>query len=413
MGGRPVRLGLTPRALAAVARLVGLAWTLGGILAVGAIAWGYWSQTGVGAGTAAMATLAPPSGVTALTPVGNSVTVQWAAALAPNAGPVTGYYVRRYAGGVPSGVCASSPSSLLAAAATTCSDTGVPDGTYTYTVTAAFRTWEAESAATGAVVVQALHHFRVSGPASATAGTAMTVTVTAEDVTNTPVTGYGGSVRFTSSDPGGPVLPPDYTFVAGDNGAHTFTAGATLYTAGNRTITAADTVDPSMAGSAVVTLGAAAASRLVFSVQPGGGTGGLRWATQPRVTVQDPWANTVTSASASVTLAIATNPAGGALTCSSNPRAASSGVAAFSNCKITAAGSGYTLSASSPGLTSATSNSFTIAIGPAAKLAFTQQPGGATGGTAFVTQPVVEVRDAGGNTISGSSANVTVAIGSG
>ena len=61
-----------------------------------------------------------------------------------------------------------------------------------------------------------------------------------------------------------------------------------------------------------------------------------------------------------MTLAISTNPGGGTLTCTTNPLTAASGLAAFAGCSISAAGNGYRLSATSAGLTSATSNSFNI-----------------------------------------------------
>jgi hypothetical protein len=77
--------------------------------------------------------------------------------------------------------------------------------------------------------------------------------------------------------------------------------------------------------------------------------------------VQDAGGNTVTSSSASITLAIGTNPGGGVLSCTTNPKAAVSGVATFAGCKITLAGTGYTLTATATGLTSATSNTFNIA----------------------------------------------------
>ena len=53
---------------------------------------------------------------------------------------------------------------------------------------------------------------------------AFNVTVTALDSTNATVTGYTGTVHFTSSSAGS--LPTDYTFTAGDNGAHTFSVRA-------------------------------------------------------------------------------------------------------------------------------------------------------------------------------------------
>ena len=50
------------------------------------------------------------------------------------------------------------------------------------------------------------------------------------------------------------------------------------------------------------------------------------------------------------------------------------------------------------------------ASGGAAKLAFTTQPVGANGATAFGTQPSVTVQDAGGNTVVGNTSSVTLAI---
>src|SRR5260370_13317915 len=79
----------------------------------------------------------------------------------------------------------------------------------------------------------------VTAPASSAAGAAFSVTVTAQDQYNNTVTNYTGTITFTSSDPQA-VLPGSYTFVAGDNGVHTFSNGVTLKTAGSQTVTATD-----------------------------------------------------------------------------------------------------------------------------------------------------------------------------
>src|SRR5262245_248667 len=50
-------------------------------------------------------------------------------------------------------------------------------------------------------------------------GSALPISVTALDVTQATDTGYRGTVHFASSDPNA-VLPADYAFTAGDNGAH-------------------------------------------------------------------------------------------------------------------------------------------------------------------------------------------------
>jgi hypothetical protein len=110
------------------------------------------------------------------------------------------------------------------------------------------------SAATLAVNPAAAHHFLVSAPASATAGTAFTVTVTAKDAANNTVAGYTGTAHLTSPDAAA-VLPANYTFVAADNGVRTFSV--TLNTAGSQTVTATDTVSPSINGAATVNVTAA------------------------------------------------------------------------------------------------------------------------------------------------------------
>ena len=55
-------------------------------------------------------------------------------------------------------------------------------------------------------------------------------------------------------------MPANYTFVAGDNGVHTFTA--TLKTAGTQSITATDTVTRTITGTQSVTVNPAAATTL-------------------------------------------------------------------------------------------------------------------------------------------------------
>ena len=116
-------------------------------------------------------------------------------------------------------------------------------------------------------------------------------------------------------------------------------------------------------------------------MQPTNAAAGASIAPAIQVTVQDANNNTVTGSAASVTLAIGTNPAGGALA-GTNPVAATAGVATFSNLSINAVGNGYTLTASAAGLTGATSSSFNITAGAATRVVFTAQPTNATAGVA-------------------------------
>src|SRR6185312_12077648 len=136
-------------------------------------------------------------------------------------------------------------------------------------------------------------------------------------------------------------------------------------------------------------------------------TGGAAFGMQPVVKIEDSGGNTVTNDPSTVTLAITsgTGTSGAALSgCTSTT---SAGVASFSGCKINKSGTGYMLTATdgTDGL-SATSSSFTVAVGPGVQLVYSTEPGGATAGTAFTTQPVVTIQDAGGNTVASDASTV-------
>ena len=107
-----------------------------------------------------------------------------------------------------------------------------------------------------------------------------------------------------------------------------------------------------------------AASQLVFTVQPTSTPRALTIAPPIQVAIRDASGNPTTS-TASVQMQILNNPGGGALT-GTTTVAAVNGVATFSNLAITLPGAGYTLQATSPGMTSATSQPFDIVVPPPA-----------------------------------------------
>ena len=106
-------------------------------------------------------------------------------------------------------------------------------------------------AATETITAAAATHLAVAAPANATAGTAFSVTVTAQDPYNNTATGYRGTVSLTSPTDSAASMPPAYAFAAVDNGVHTFN-GVTLNTTGNQTVTATDGATASINGSATV-----------------------------------------------------------------------------------------------------------------------------------------------------------------
>ena len=105
-------------------------------------------------------------------------------------------------------------------------------------------------------------------------------------------TGYTGTVHFTRRRDDRPTLPADYTFVGGDNGAHTFTNGVTLTQAGNRTVTATDTVTGSITGTSGTIAVAAASAALLTVSAPANATAGSAFSVT--VTALDTFGNTAT-----------------------------------------------------------------------------------------------------------------------
>jgi M6 family metalloprotease-like protein len=213
---------------------------------------------------------------------------------------------------------------------------------------------------TQAIEPQQIDHFAVAITPAQTAGAPFTMTVSALDASNNTVTGYKGTVHFSSSDPLA-VVPADFAFVADDNGSHTFT-GVVLKTAGNRTVTATDTVNSAANGtSGSIAVVAAGADKLVFTVQPSTTTALQTITPAVQVGVQDAYGNTVTGSSATVTLAFQTNPTGGTLS-GTLSRAAVNGVATFNNLSINNSGSGFRLTAASGSLAVAISDPFNIEV---------------------------------------------------
>ena len=225
--------------------------------------------------------------------------------------------------------------------------------------------------------------------------------ITIQDAGNNTVTSDTQAIALTIESGPGALSGCSATTVAG---VATF-SGCSITTAGTYTLAALNAGDNLNATSSSFAVGTGVPSQLAFTTEPGSATGGTAFAAQPVVTVEDPGGNTVTTAASTVTLAIGSGP-GSLSGCTATTTA---GVAAFSGCSINTAGS-HTLMASDGSLTAATSNPFNVTVGGANHLAVTTSPAGATGGTAFGTQPVVTVQDAGNNTVTANTSTVTLSI---
>jgi virginiamycin B lyase len=162
--------------------------------------------------------------------------------------------------------------------------------------------------------------------------------------------------------------------------------------------------DPGTNAIGVATL---TASQLVVTAEPppsvtAGAGFGLT------VTAEDGSGNPITSFDGTVTVALATNPAGAALGGTLSVTA-SYGVATFSGLTITTAASGYTLEASASGLGSGVTSSITVTPAAASQLVITTEPPATVKlNGAFGLQASVE--DAYGNVVTTASNSVSVAF---
>ena len=156
-----------------------------------------------------------------------------------------------------------------------------------------------------------------------------------------------------------------------------------------------------------VTIGPPA--QLAFTGQPTSASAGNSIAPAVTVSIEDAQGHVVTTATNQVTLTIGTNPSAGTMAGTATATAVA-GVATFSNLSINNPGTGYTLAASTAGLTGATSGSFNV-FGAAAKLAFTVQPASVAAGISIAPAVAVSVEDAAGNVVATATNQITIAIG--
>jgi hypothetical protein len=99
------------------------------------------------------------------------------------------------------------------------------------------------------VSAAAASQFILAAPSSVSAGVPFSLSIKVEDAYGNVVTGYTGTVHFTSTDSRA-TLPANYTFTAADKGVHTFT-GLILRKSGNQKITIIDTHNSSLTSSLI------------------------------------------------------------------------------------------------------------------------------------------------------------------
>ena len=192
-------------------------------LGVGLYAYFTAGATAGSAGQARAGTVGAPTGVTGPTySATHTVPVSWTGSTLSNGGAIDGYYVTRYLGSTPSAACGTSFGSLTTLLS--CSDTSVPDGTYTYTVTAVFHNWLKESAPSAAVIVD-----------TTKPQTTLTTSPVSPDGTNNWFKQASVTFTLNATDGGSGVASSHYTV---DGGApQTYSGTVTINTQGDHTVT--------------------------------------------------------------------------------------------------------------------------------------------------------------------------------
>ena len=183
--------------------------------------------------------------------------------------------------------------------------------------------------------------------------------------------------------------------------------------AGNSVTDAAGNTGPTSPSDSTTVTIATGPKVLVVTLQPSGAPSGAPFLNQPAVVLRNDVGQTVTGTAAIVTATVTqvsgTGVLVGAQTASVDT---STGVATFSNLGLTGTdGTSYTITFTSTVngtvLTPATASA-TVTVGAPAQLAVTTQPVGQGAGASLAIQPVVEIRDSGGNFVYSASASIEV-----
>lgn len=275
------------------------------LIATTGAAWAYWATTGSGNGSATTGTLNAPA-IGAVTANGSTVTVNWSA---PSDGATPGgYYITRtVVGGASNAACGTSPTSLTSTNARSCTDSNVPSGNYTYSVTAVLNTWSARSGQSNQVTVNnatklAITSTALSGAASSTANLGP-ITVTVENAAGTAVNASAAvQVDLSSSSTttgvfsatsGGSAVT-SVTIAAGSSSTSFYYGDKT---AGSPVITVADHSGKLQSATQTETVTAGPVASLTATAgTPQSATVGTAFATNLAAVVKDTFGNVISGA---------------------------------------------------------------------------------------------------------------------
>jgi len=222
------------------------------VLGIGVAAFAYWTTVGTGAGSASASGLNPPTNVS-LAVNDSAVTVSFTG-VTPTNGTLSGYYVQRNNGSVTSNACGTNPATpgtFLTPSATSCADTSVPNGTYTYTVTSVLNTWKATSEPSSSLVVTGDTH-----------APSQVVSMTSSNALKT-----GNTIYFRAAAAGSLTLSAAVTDGISGPASATFPAISTTgWTHASETVTTGSGTNPKTFASSTFTWNADAATPSTYGV---------------------------------------------------------------------------------------------------------------------------------------------------
>ncbi len=253
----------------------------------------------------------------------------------------------------------------------------------------------------------------VSGTMTLSSGSPTTATVTCSNTGTNPCVGLvtatpaaNGTYSFSNTN-----APSNQIAFSGSKATVRLTASAPGCTS-----TTQDVVIPSnnanVSGVNFSLTCTSTSTHLAFGQQPTNSAAGASITPAVTVRVLDASDNLVSSSTASITVAIGNNAGPGGTLGGTTTVSAAGGIATFSNLSIDKTGTAYTLTASSTGLTGATSNAFNITPAAATHLAFGEQPTNTTAGQSISPAVTMRVLDANDNLVTSDNATkVTLSIG--
>ena len=244
----------------------------------------------------------------------------------------------------------------------------------------------------------------ISPPDSVAAGSGFGLVVVAQDTYGNVATSYSGAVTIAlATDPDAGVLY-GMTTVAAHAGVAAF-SGLTIDTAASGYVLQARTNGLSSASTGPISVTPTATELEVLTQPPASVVAGTGFGLT--IAVADASGNLVATFDGNVTIALAANPGGGELSGELTVTAVN-GVATFTGLSINVASAGYTLQATSSGLTAATTSAVTVGVGPVPHLQIFDNPGPIIAGSPF--EVTVDVEDSTGATEMDFAGTVTVVL---